>query len=75
MTDQADREKRWRLILGGGEADGIGLSLTGEDAAIERCLDLVYGGEGDDVATGGGRRGGMGASAPKVARWLGDIRS
>lgn len=65
-----ERQKRWRLILGGGEADGIGCSLDGMEQGIDNCLAAVYG----DGENGGGRRGGLGASAPNVTRWLGDIR-
>ncbi|MEZ5538198.1 MAG: VWA domain-containing protein [Thiolinea sp.] len=64
------RQKRWRLILGGGEADGIGCSLSGMEQGIDNCLAAVYG----DGENGGGRRGSLGASAPNVTRWLGDIR-
>lgn len=64
------RQKRWRLILGGGEADGIGCTLSGMEQGIDNCLAAVYG----DGANGGGRRGSLGGSAPNVTRWLGDIR-
>lgn len=57
--------KRWRLILGGHEADGTGVALTVEEQRLDRSLEAVY---------DGGLRGGLGASAPKVSRWLGDIR-
>jgi Mg-chelatase subunit ChlD len=60
-----ERLLRWRLILGGGDADGTGLSLGGEGLAMDRALSALY--EGD-------RQGGLGSSAPNVARWLGDIR-
>ncbi|GAC78569.1 VWA domain containing CoxE-like protein [Gordonia malaquae] len=66
MTDPITR---WRLILGGGDADGTGVSsteLSVDDAARDRVLGEVY-----DAP----RRGaGLGGSAPRVARWLGDIR-
>ena len=57
--------KRWRLILGGDEADGTGVTLNLEEQRIDHSLEAVY----DSV-----RRGGLGSSAPKVSRWLGDIR-
>jgi Mg-chelatase subunit ChlD len=62
-----ERLRRWRLILGGGDADGTGAAISGRDASIDRALAAVY-------DAGGERRGGLGASAPSVARWLGDIR-
>ena len=74
MTDPTDhslespdeRLRRWRLILGGEQADGIGLSLGGADLAIDGALRALYDSE---------RSGGLGSSAPNVARWLGDIRT
>lgn len=57
--------KRWRLILGGNEADGTGITLTPEEQRIDQSLEAVYDSD---------RCGGLGSSAPKVSRWLGDIR-
>ncbi|MEU7829056.1 MULTISPECIES: VWA domain-containing protein [unclassified Nonomuraea] len=75
MTERMDeRLRRWRLVLGGGDADGICAGrqggaggaggLEGADADMDRALAAVY-----------DRDGGLGASAPRVARWLGDIRT
>lgn len=61
-----DRLRRWRLILGGEDADGTEFALTGDDMVIDRALAALYDSE---------RQGGLGASAPSVARWLGDIRT
>ncbi|MCX4982936.1 VWA domain-containing protein [Streptomyces sp. NBC_00572] len=71
-----ERLRRWRLVLGGGEADGTGRALTGTDAAMDGALTALYGGRtpGGDRA-GRDRSAGLGASAPSVARWLGDIRT
>lgn len=57
--------KRWRLILGGDEADGTGVKLSLEEQRLSDSLEAVYDSD---------RKGGLGASAPKVSRWLGDIR-
>lgn len=68
MNDSSrDRLARWRLVLGGGDGDGIGgaVSLTADDAERDRVLRELY---------ESSRRGGMAGSAPRVARWLGDIR-
>ncbi|GAA2414161.1 VWA domain-containing protein [Streptomyces glaucosporus] len=71
-----ERLRRWRLVLGGDEADGTGCPLTGRDAAMDRALAALYGGGGSGRSTPSGRRSaGLGASAPGVARWLGDIRT
>ncbi|MFF5500969.1 vWA domain-containing protein [Streptomyces roseolus] len=73
-TTADERLRRWRLVLGGGPADGTGRTLTGADAGMDAALGALYdtpeGGDRKD----GGRGGGLGASAPSVARWLGDIR-
>ncbi|GLF97662.1 vWA domain-containing protein [Streptomyces yaizuensis] len=77
-VDAAERARRWRLVLGGGGADGIGCSLTGQDAGIDAALTALYGAPADDDGGSGSSRArgaGLGASAPSVARWLGDIRA
>ncbi|CAG0935850.1 hypothetical protein TFLX_04700 [Thermoflexales bacterium] len=72
---ESERLRRWRLILGGDEADGIGLSLIGSDEGIDRALSALYDADGAGEDRGTNRRGGLGSSAPNVARWLGDIRT
>jgi Mg-chelatase subunit ChlD len=70
-----ERLRRWRLVLGGAD-DGIGVPLDGSDARIDSALGALYdsspGADGEDA---GQRQAGLGASAPRVARWLGDIRT
>jgi Mg-chelatase subunit ChlD len=65
--DARDRLTRWRLVLGGADGDGIGesVSLTADDEKRDQVLRDLYDGE---------RRAGLAGSAPRVARWLGDIR-
>ena len=76
-TSNTERLRRWRLVLGGGDADGIcggpgiedeGLNLEVGDRALDQALAALY---GDSDKRGGS----LGRSAPNVARWLGDIRS
>jgi Mg-chelatase subunit ChlD len=66
-AEKRDRLTRWRLVLGGDQADGIGesASLGADDLKRDEALRELYDSE---------RRGGLSASAPRVARWLGDIR-
>jgi hypothetical protein len=63
-----EQRRRWRLALGGDDAD----SLSERDIRMDRALSALYG-RGEDSG-GTKRRGGLGASAPRVSRWLGDIR-
>lgn len=75
-TQDTERLRRWRLLLGGGDGDGTGVALGGGDAAMDGALAALYGGGG--FARGGekdNRNVGMGASQPTVSRWLGDIRT
>ncbi|RPI87322.1 MAG: VWA domain-containing protein [Chloroflexi bacterium] len=68
-STSSERLRRWRLLLGG-EADGTGCALTGEgDLGMDRTLSALY---SDGEKKG---KGSLGASAPSVARWLGDIRT
>ena len=64
--EEDERLRRWRLVLGGGEADGTGCNLQGDDLQIDGALGALYDAE---------RSGGLGSSQPNIARWLGDIRS
>lgn len=65
MSDQ-ERERRWRLALGGEEE-----ALEEPDRRLSRALTALYG-DGDETGKRG--RGGLGRSAPSVATWMGDIR-
>jgi Mg-chelatase subunit ChlD len=67
---QEERLRRWRLVLGG-ESDGTGHQLGPDDSGVDAVLAALY--QAPDAESG--RRGaGLAASAPAVARWLGDIR-
>ncbi|MFC8217491.1 vWA domain-containing protein [Streptomyces sp. NPDC057362] len=70
-----ERLRRWRLVLGGDPADGTGHALSGRDAAMDGALTALYGKGNGTTRSGKDRAAGLGASAPAVARWLGDIRS
>ncbi|WP_269853657.1 VWA domain-containing protein [Streptomyces sp. RPT161] len=71
MTTDDERLRRWRLVLGG-EADGTGCQLAGRDLRMDAALAALYGGGNQ---SGADRAAGLGGSAPRVARWLGDIRT
>lgn len=74
MTQDMERRRRWRLVLGGAEADGLGGDGEGTPlklSALDRRMDDALGGLYDAA---GPLRGRLGASAPRVARWLADLR-
>lgn len=69
MTEYAERDRRWTLALG---VDEESASLSDTDRRMSAALSALYG-EGQDDR-GKKTKGGLGASAPRVAQWLGDIR-
>lgn len=74
-ASRAESARRWRLLLGTG-ADDDGVALGPEDKAMDAALGALYdnAGEGGEPSPKDNSMVGMGASAPRVARWLGDIR-
>lgn len=74
LTADGGRERRWRLAIGA--ADEASPSLSSDDKRLSAALDALYG-DGDSAAASDPRkrRGGLGRSAPRVAQWMGDIRS
>lgn len=58
--------KKWRLLLGGNESDGVGIALSAVEQRIDETLEMLYDAD---------RRGGLDSSSPRVHRWLGDIRT
>ncbi|MCY9786938.1 VWA domain-containing protein [Nocardiopsis sp. EMB25] len=76
MNAVDERERRWRLVLGR-EAQCSGLSAA--DQGMDGALEALYNrsdqgsGRGSNALTSE-RGAGLGGSAPRVARWLGDIR-
>jgi Mg-chelatase subunit ChlD len=72
MNDR-ERLRRWQLAVGKEEAEagedegaGAGDVLSERDRRLSAALSALYGTQPE--------KGGLGASAPRVARWLGDIR-
>lgn len=66
------QSRRWRLVLGTAAEQSLGGLGSADDEAMDRALGAVY---NTDDQTSGKRSAGLGGSAPKVARWLGDIRT
>ena len=76
-----DRYSRWRMVLGrAADADlcraagcrGGGL-LSGDAANLDEALGQIYENK-EERNTPKNRGAGLGASAPRLAKWLGDIR-
>ncbi|HEU5355078.1 MAG TPA: VWA domain-containing protein [Actinocrinis sp.] len=78
-SPDSERLRRWRLVLGG-EAEGSCGGLEGRDQRMDNALDALYAAANSKAAprgrpdSRGQRSAGLQASAPNVARWLGDIR-
>ncbi|AFU05010.1 VWA domain-containing protein [Nocardia brasiliensis] len=66
--------RRWRLVLGTAAEAGLGGLNSADDVAMDRALSALYNDDEQD-RTSGKRSGGLQSSAPRVARWLGDIRN
>ncbi|MEV0291644.1 MULTISPECIES: VWA domain-containing protein [unclassified Kribbella] len=72
MTDD-ERMRRWRLVLGSEAEEEIGTTLSAEDRSVDAAMAALY--DTTPGESGGNQRAaGLGSSAPRVARWLGDIR-
>lgn len=88
MEQGAERQalSRWRLILGTAAEEELSrygsgghVEMTDEEMIMDRALAAIYDetdGTYDAGTTGTGARGaGQGKSAPRLAQWLGDVRS
>ncbi len=75
MIEEPERERRWRLLVGGEQDDeaGSSVSLSADDRRIDAALSAVYDSRGPEDTDK--RAAGLGASAPRVVGWLGDIRT
>jgi len=72
--DEAERLRRWRLVLGANEGGGgISSRLSADDTSMDQALSSLYNRQemdGKDKS----KSGDLSSSSPRVARWLGDIR-
>jgi Mg-chelatase subunit ChlD len=74
-SDQQTRLLRWRLLLGDASAAELDASLSTSEQQMDGALAALYDSGEEDGAGAQRRSGGLGSSAPRVARWLGDIRT
>jgi Mg-chelatase subunit ChlD len=73
-----ERQRRWRLLLGAPADESLeGGRLSATDQAMDGALAALY--DAPDPGPGDGaprqRSAGLAGSAPRVARWLGDIKN
>lgn len=77
---------RWRLILGQpveGQLSSYSMNgstpLTEEELIMDQALAAIYDetsdASGGNGSTAGGKGAGLGKSAPRLSKWLGDVRS
>lgn len=64
ILSEKERLRRWTLAVGGEDSE-----LSEDDRRLSAALGSLY-----EPPSQKKTRGGIGASAPRVARWLGDIR-
>src|SRR4051794_2359942 len=79
-TPDLEQLRRWRLILGKDAQQSIdgmgGCALAAGDAEMDAALAAIYDEvPEDDDGSPQQRSAGLGASAPRLAKWLGDIRT
>lgn len=80
MALEPEQLQRWRLILGKQAQDALsgmspaGWSLTDAQAEMDEALGAIYD-DAPDQDCSSQRQAGHGSSAPRLARWLGDIRN
>ncbi|GAA2108463.1 VWA domain-containing protein [Microlunatus panaciterrae] len=72
---EGERRRRWRLLLGEAGEQALGAALSRSDREMDGALAALYDADADQQSQDRRQRtGGLGASAPRVSRWLGDIR-
>lgn len=85
-TIDQEQLNRWRLILGTASEEKLqsygsgGAILDDESRLMDEALAAIYddtsvSGAGTGPDAGGSRQAGLGSSSPKLAKWLGDIRT
>lgn len=78
MAVDAEHVKRWRMILGASVQDQLAqtcpdMQLSTEQSEMDQALAAIY--DETSETSQGSRGAGLGSSSPKLAKWLGDIRT
>ena len=71
-THQQHKERRWHLVLGTEDEQEPSL-LSADEQRMSKALNALYKPK-NDSSSDKKEKGGLGRSAPRVSRWLGDIR-
>ncbi len=78
-TFNPEQLRRWRLVLGKDSQDALDAmqpcGLSAGDAEMDEALAAIYDETAGDDPSGGQRSAGLGKSSPRLAKWLGDIRT
>lgn len=80
MALEPEQLQRWRLILGKQAQDALsgmspgGCPLTDAQAEMDEALGAIYD-DAPEQDRSSQRQAGHGSSAPRLAKWLGDIRN
>ncbi len=80
--DKTENINRWRLLLGKESeksfraTTGLAPSLSEEELLMAQALDVIYDKSNHELEKNGSGAGGAGNgySAPKISKWLGDVR-
>ena len=78
--EQQKNMTRWRLILGADSKALSGAAMGERESIMDAALAAIYdetsgGGDGTGNAGGSKGAGGLGNSAPRLAKWLTDVRT
>ncbi|GHV56289.1 VWA domain-containing protein [Bacteroidia bacterium] len=68
-------QRRWRMILGSDSRAFSGANLTEKESIMDAALAAIYDGNISQAAGSKGKQGGLGPSAPNLAKWLTDVRT
>ncbi len=80
-TLDPEQLRRWRLVLGKDSQESLagmsqqGLSLNEDQMLMDEALAAIYDETDQDEGKPGQRSAGLGGSAPRLSKWLGDIRT
>lgn len=75
-----EQVKRWRLVLGASTQEQLGgfcegnMQLSADQCQMDEALAAIYD-ETEDQGQSGKRSAGLGGSSPRLAKWLGDVRT